>query len=45
MDKADYLGVIRSAGFRDVAVVKEVVYDYQRGASYGFASVTVRAVK
>ncbi|MFB3922463.1 MAG: arsenite methyltransferase [Terriglobia bacterium] len=45
MDKEDYLGLIRNAGFRDVAVVKEVAYDYQRGPSYGFASVTVRATK
>lgn len=45
MDKQDYLGVIRNAGFAKVAVVKEVVYDYQRGASYGFSSVTVRATK
>ena len=45
MDKEDYLGVIRSAGFREVTVLKEVAYDFQRGPSYGFASVTVRAVK
>lgn len=45
MDKEDYLGVIRNAGFRDVTVVKEVAYDFQRGPSYGFSSVTVRAVK
>ncbi len=45
MDKQDYLGVIRAAGFRQVSVLKEVVYDYQRGADYGFASVTVRATK
>ncbi|HUU13989.1 MAG TPA: methyltransferase domain-containing protein, partial [Terriglobia bacterium] len=45
MDKERYLDVIRSAGFGEVSVIKEVVYDYQRGADYGFASVTVRAVK
>ena len=45
MDKEDYLGVIRNAGFRDVTVVKEVAYDFQRGPNFGFASVTVRAVK
>lgn len=45
MDKQDYLAVIRKAGFRDVTVIQDVVYDYLRGADYGFASVTVRAVK
>jgi arsenite methyltransferase len=45
MDKQDYLGVIRSTGFREVSVIKEVVYDYLRGPDYGFASITVRAVK
>ncbi len=45
MDKADYLGVIRQAGFSRISILKEVVYDYQRGADFGFASVTVRAVK
>lgn len=45
MDKEDYLGVIRKAGFREVVVIKEVIYDYLRGANHGFASVTVRAVK
>jgi hypothetical protein len=45
MDKEDYLGVIRSTGFREVSMLREVVYDYLRGPDYGFASVTVRAVK
>jgi SAM-dependent methyltransferase len=45
MDKDAYLGVIRAAGFGAVSVLKEVVYDYLRGPDYGFASVTVRAVK
>jgi len=45
MDKEDYLGVIRKAGFREVVVIKEVIYDYLRGPDHGFASVTVRAVK
>jgi arsenite methyltransferase len=45
LDKEDYLGVIRKAGFREVSVIKEVVYDYLRGPGYGFASITVRAVK
>jgi arsenite methyltransferase len=45
MDKQAYLGVIRDAGFREVAVINEVVYEHQRGADYGFASVTVRATK
>jgi arsenite methyltransferase len=45
MDKEDYLSVIRSTGFREVSVLREVVYDYLRGPDYGFASVTVRAVK
>jgi SAM-dependent methyltransferase len=45
LDKQDYLGVIRKTGFREVWVLKEVVYDYLRGPDYGFASVTVRAVK
>jgi SAM-dependent methyltransferase len=45
MDRREYLGVIRAAGFREVAVLKEVVYDYLRSPDYGFASVTVQAVK
>jgi arsenite methyltransferase len=45
LDKADYLETVRQAGFSEVKVLKEVVYDYQRGADYGFASVTVRATK
>jgi arsenite methyltransferase len=45
MDKEDYLSVIRSTGFREVSMLKEVVYDYLLGSDYGFASVTVRAVK
>jgi arsenite methyltransferase len=45
LDKEEYLAVIRGAGFSEVSVMKEVIYDYQRGADYGFASVTVRAVK
>lgn len=45
MDKEDYLGVIRNAGFREVTVVKEVAYDYKGGASHGFSSVTVQATK
>jgi SAM-dependent methyltransferase len=45
MDRGDYLALIREAGFRQVSVVKEVVYDYLRGQDFGFASVLVRAVK
>ena len=45
LDKEDYLRVIRNAGFREVTVQKEVVYDYFRGTDYGFASITVRAIK
>jgi arsenite methyltransferase len=45
MDKQDYLGVIRSTGFTEVSVIKEVVYDYLRGPDHGFASLTVRAVR
>jgi arsenite methyltransferase len=45
MDKQDYLEVIRRAGFPQVCILKEVVYDYLRGPDYGFASITVRAVK
>ena len=45
MDRADYLGLIRETGFKDVTVRKEVVYDAARGPDYGFASVTVWAVK
>jgi SAM-dependent methyltransferase len=45
LDKEDYLGVIRGTGFREVAVIKEVIYDYLRGPAHGFASVTVQAVK
>jgi ubiquinone/menaquinone biosynthesis C-methylase UbiE len=45
MDREDYLRVIREVGFREVSVLKEVAYDYLRGPDYGFASVTVRAIK
>jgi arsenite methyltransferase len=45
MDKGDYLDLIRQAGFSRVSVLKEVIYDYLHGADFGFASVTVRAVK
>jgi SAM-dependent methyltransferase len=45
MDRDDYLSVMRSTGFREVSVLKEVVYDYLRGPNHGFASITVRAVK
>jgi arsenite methyltransferase len=45
MDKEAYLGLLDSTGFRQVTVLKEVVYDYLRGPDYGFASITVRAVK
>jgi arsenite methyltransferase len=45
LDKEDYLATIRGAGFSEVKVIKEVVYDRDRGADYGFSSVTVRATK
>lgn len=45
MDKADYLGLIHETGFKDVTVRKEVVYDAARGPDFGFASITVWAVK
>ncbi len=45
MDKQDYLAIIREAGFRDVTVIQDVAYDHLRGTDYGFASVTVCAVK
>jgi arsenite methyltransferase len=45
MDKEDYLNVIREAGFSRISILKEVIYDYLHGADFGFASVTVRAVK
>ncbi len=45
MDKRDYLALIRETGFNQVTVRKEVVYDTARGTDYGFASVTVWAVK
>ncbi len=45
LDKEVYLGLIRGTGFAQVSVLKEVVYDYLRGPDYGFASITVRAVK
>lgn len=43
MDRDEYLGVVRQAGFRKVSVLKEVIYDYLRGQDYGFVSLTVRA--
>jgi arsenite methyltransferase len=45
LDKEDYLSTIRGAGFSEVKVIKEVVYDRDRGPDYGFSSVTVRATK
>jgi arsenite methyltransferase len=45
LDREEYLNVIRGAGFSSVSVLKEVAYDYLRGPGYGFASITVRAVK
>ena len=45
LDKEIYLETIRQAGFSDVSVIKEVVYDHDRGPDYGFSSVTVRATK
>lgn len=45
MEKEAYLGVIRAAGFSQVVVLKEVIYDLLRGPGYGLASVTVYAVK
>jgi arsenite methyltransferase len=45
LDREEYLQVIRRAGFSSVSVLKEVAYEYLRGPDYGFASVTVRAVK
>ena len=45
LDKEDYFRVIRTAGFREVTALKEVVYDYRRGPDYGYVSVTVRAMK
>jgi SAM-dependent methyltransferase len=45
MQKEAYLGLIRETGFKEVTVRKEVVYDAARGPDYGFASITVWAVK
>jgi SAM-dependent methyltransferase len=45
MDREAYLALIREAGFKQISVVKEVVYDVVRGPDYGFSSVTVWAVK
>ncbi len=45
MEKEAYLNVIRGAGFREVSLIKEVIYDFLRGPDYGLASITVRAVK
>lgn len=45
LDREEYLAAVRAAGFRRVEVLKEFVYDYQRGPDYGFASITVRAEK
>jgi SAM-dependent methyltransferase len=45
LDREEYLAAVRAAGFGRVEVLKEFVYDYQRGPDYGFASVTVRAEK
>jgi len=45
MAKEDYLALIRESGFKQVSVRKEVIYDAARGPDFGFASVTVWAVK
>jgi len=43
MEKETYLALLSAVGFRQVSVLKEVVYDYLRGPDYGLASITVRA--
>jgi arsenite methyltransferase len=45
LDKAVYLEKLQASGFKNVTVLKEIAYDYLRGPDYGFASITVRAVK
>jgi SAM-dependent methyltransferase len=45
MPKDAYLDLIREAGFKQVTVKKEAVYDAARGPDYGFASITVWAEK
>ncbi len=45
MEKRAYLDLIRSTGFSEVTVLKEVVYDYHRTPEFALASITVRAVK
>jgi len=45
LEREEYLGVIRKAGFAVVTVLKDKPYDYRRGPNYGFTSITVRAVK
>jgi len=45
LEKRAYLDLVRAAGFSEVAVVKEVEYEYGRTADYALASLTVRAVK
>jgi len=45
MEKETYLALLSAVGFRQVSVLKEVVYDYLRGPDYGLASITVRAHK
>ena len=45
MEKRAYLDLIRSTGFSEVSVMKEVVYDYHRTAEFALASITLRAVK
>lgn len=45
LEKHAYLAVVRAAGFSEVAVVKQVEYEYGRTAGYALASLTVRAVR
>jgi SAM-dependent methyltransferase len=45
MEKEACLALLGAVGFRQVSVLKEVVYDYLRGPDYGLASITVRAHK
>jgi len=45
LEKQAYLDLVRAAGFSEVAVIKQVEYEYGRTADYALASLTVRAVK
>ncbi len=45
LDKEEYLGIIREAGFKNVTIANEKKYTLEEDVPFGLVSVTVTAVK